>query len=151
VPTTRTPINRIKRGPRLTPEAIAAFKHLRAVYEEGGCTCPPRPPDPYPPKQRQPEDPLFEDDPPPRCEACQRYDQAEGEVMSFLRLKPWQMLLNPYFGNPYPRGTPAWQRREDQRKGEHDNDSFTGGYRLWWQLEAACGLERLQFDDDDDP
>ena len=148
MPTTRTPINRIRKGPRLTSEVISAFKHLRAVYEEGGCTCPPRPPDPYPPPQWQPGDPLFSD-PPPRCGVCKRYHQAEGEVISLLHLRPWQMLLNPYFRNPHRRGTPAWQRCEDQKKGEHGNDSFSGGYALWWRLEAACGLEPLQIDDDE--
>ena len=132
MPTKRTPVDRTRRGPRISGEVIEAFKRLRSGFEEGECTCPPRPVDA---------------DPPPRCEACQWYAQAEGEVIGLLDLRPWQDLRNPHFRNPYPKGSPAWQHREDKKKLKHDDN---GGYALWWKLEAACGLERLQIDNDGD-
>jgi hypothetical protein len=144
--TRRQPIHRKRHVREFAPELLEAFKHLRKVFEEGGCTCPPRPPRVYPPPHWKPGDALFSD-PPPRCRACKAYDKAEAEVVGLLRLKPWQLLENPYFKNPYPSGTPAWQRLEDEKKLKND---IHGGYALWRQLETACGLVPLEFDDDDD-
>jgi hypothetical protein len=137
--TKRLPIQRQRRAPEFTPETIEAFTHLRHVFENGDCTCPPI----------DRETLLKEGRPPnfPWCAACQAYHKAEGEVVGLLKLKPWQLLENPYFANPYPPGTPAWKGIENHKKLKTD---IHGGFALWRRLEAACGLEPLEFDDDDD-
>ena len=140
--THRIPIKRKGRTQEFTPELIEAFENLRNVFEEGDCACPPKPP----PKSWQPGDPPFSERP-PRCEACRAYDQATSKVVGLLHLKPWQLLENPYCANPYPPGTPAWQGLEDRKRLKND---IRGGFALWRRLEAACGLQPLNLDEDEE-
>lgn len=76
--TRRQPIQRLRHTQEFTPETIEAFKHLRKVYEKGGCAC-----------QEGAEEPH-------QCQHCQAYDKAEGKVVDLLQLKPWELLDNPY-------------------------------------------------------
>src|SRR5262245_47625580 len=136
--TRRTPIRRMRHTHEFTPETIEAFRHLRNVFENRNCICPPID-----------RETLLEEGRPPDflwCAACQAYHKAEGEVVGLLHLKPWELLENPYFANPYPPGTPAWKNLEDRKKLKND---IRGGFALWRRLEAACGLQPLNFGDEE--
>jgi len=116
MPTLRTPIARMRKK-SFTPEAIAAFKRLVEIFEEGDCICPPIDWERY-----------WEER--PKCAACKAYIKAEGELVSLLNFKPWERLDNPHMAIPHPPGTPEPEPDQNQRQ----------GHALWRRLEAASGV-----------
>jgi hypothetical protein len=125
---TRIPIQRQSQTTEFIPEVIAAFTRLRQIHERG-CSCP----------DIDNETILQEGYPAdfPFCASCKAYDKAEAKVVRLLKLKPWQVLENPYLESVYPPGSHAEKSERNDRGGR-------AGRELWRRLERAADLPPLE-------